>query len=208
MKPTFTYTAIGDSLTHGSGTLFGRGFTKPYAQQLEKIYRKPVITRVHAKPGITSGELLHLIQNPNVQKDLYHADLITVTIGGNDALQAHRHFLTNYDPQIYKQALNQLRKNLDYLLSQIRSLKISQPFYIIQLVGLYNPYPHLPYSDKLVNDFNLVIRSFTYQNMIYIDLHTPFSHMNSRNLLIGVHPNRKGYRVISSHLVQSLYQLS
>ena len=93
-----SYLALGDSVTSGYGLAEGeRAFPDLVAQELGVDY-------VNAgQPGLTSAELLAQVQDPEMADALSDADIITITIGGNDlmnALYAYLADVINNDPQL------------------------------------------------------------------------------------------------------------
>ena len=93
-----SYLALGDSVTSGYGLAEGgRAFPDLVAQELGVDY-------VNAgQPGLTSAELLSQVQDPEMADAITDADVITVTIGGNDlmnALYAYLADVINNDPQL------------------------------------------------------------------------------------------------------------
>lgn len=202
----FVYTALGDSLTTGVGTLFSDGFVNKYARYLEKHFRTDVVTYTHAKPKITSKDLLHLIQLPSVRKDIAASNIITITIGGNDLLQSYKHAKKHKQPKLLANAFYEFNRNLRLILNDIFHLKETNysPF-TIQMVGLYNPYPHVPHSHDWIRLYNQSIRSVTSSMIRYVELQNPFSYYGKKVLSPGIHPNKKGYNLMVNQLISSLH---
>ena len=87
------YLALGDSITSGYGLDEGTG--TPFADQVaDKLgYGEPVNA---AADGDTSGMLLAKLQNNTI--NVSNADLITITIGGNDLMNAlYGHLVDKYN---------------------------------------------------------------------------------------------------------------
>ncbi|WP_017187630.1 GDSL-type esterase/lipase family protein [Alkalibacillus haloalkaliphilus] len=205
MEEDLFYRALGDSLTVGIGSYFNRGFVSRYAQMAVEQLNRPVRTEVFAKNRMTSGQLRTMIHDQHVRSRLMHSNIVTITVGGNDLIQANRMFLRTYNPIVFEHAEQQLYENLLYILYEIQILKWLYPTsYFIRLIGLYNPYPQLGYSQFWINRFNDVLRSLQTDHIRYVDILPHFSD-GGRNLLAfgSVHPNRNGYNLIAKQLVNS-----
>ena len=95
-----SYVALGDSITYGVGLsgdeqAFPEIIAEKYEYELENL----------AVSGATSGDLLAVVENPDNADILANADVITITIGGNDLMGALYQYLANeynstYDPDI------------------------------------------------------------------------------------------------------------
>ncbi|MDQ0257025.1 lysophospholipase L1-like esterase [Evansella vedderi] len=206
MQSNIIYTAIGDSLTVGVGAYLSTGFVKRYEKLIYQKLQAPVITRVFAKPRIHSSQLLQMFSNPELQRSIQQSNIITISIGGNDLLKANRKYKKSKDPKIFEEAENIFYHNVRQMLFEIQYLKeydYSRP-YIIQLIGLYNPFPKISYSDYWVNRFNHVLYSFTGNNIYFTDIHYLFKHYNKRVLPIGIHPNGNGYQIVANELAKTL----
>ncbi|MFA9557590.1 GDSL-type esterase/lipase family protein [Evansella sp. AB-rgal1] len=201
------YTALGDSLTAGISGLFKKGFVQKYASLLENHLQRPVIPHIFAKPRITSSYLLNMMRtNPEIYRSIYHSSVITITIGGNDLLQANRAYNKTKDFRVFEKAYYTYYENITKIIQLIQSIKkqSNDSEYVIQFIGVYNPFPNLPYGDHWVHQFNSLLASFSNENIIYVDVHSPFSQYGKKVLSLGIHPNGKGYEVMANQLFQSL----
>lgn len=203
------YTALGDSLTVGTGAFFSHGFVQRYAYLTEKALSRPIQVDVIAKNGMSSSELVDvIIKNPNIRSSILKANILTITIGGNDLLQANRLFQETGNFQVFQSALQQLKNNLTTILSEISLLKsYSSTPYFVRIIGLYNPYPRLPYSQYVVEHFNRVLSSFTTNNNIVKIVNISHLFNNKQQLLSldRLHPNKIGYQLIAEQLVSTGY---
>ncbi|GAE25498.1 lipase/Acylhydrolase with GDSL-like motif in BtlB locus [Halalkalibacter wakoensis JCM 9140] len=192
----FTYTALGDSLTVGVGALLSSGFVKRYAKMIETTYQIPVSLRIKAKPGMNSSQLLQTLSSSHIKKAIAQADLITITIGGNDLLQAYRN---KNQPHALEQSVHLFVYNLSQILQKIALIKSFSPRpYKVQLIGLYNPIPFHPYSAYFVQKFNHVLRRFSSGPVSYVDVYDPFQSNGTKLLAGDFHPNNRGYQIIAN----------
>ncbi|WP_230136457.1 GDSL-type esterase/lipase family protein, partial [Peribacillus frigoritolerans] len=89
----FTVVAIGDSLTRGTGDETGKGYVGLVIEDLKSEYnRKPIIHNLGIN-GQVSKELVQQVRQPEVKRQIQAADVILVTIGGNDLFQKGRTLL-------------------------------------------------------------------------------------------------------------------
>ncbi|WP_216829749.1 GDSL-type esterase/lipase family protein [Alkalihalobacterium elongatum] len=207
MKHVLHYTALGDSLTIGVGAYFSPGFVQRYEQFLEMLYHMPVKTDIIARNRMNSSELLMMLSEPEVRYVIARADIITITIGGNDILQANKTFEKTNDPSIFQWALENFSYNIRSILADIHAIKAthspSKPYQIL-VIGLYNPYPQLSYSDYWIEKFNRSIHMLASPNVLFINIYPAFNTSRKRLLSLGVHPNGYGYQVIANLLADSL----
>lgn len=202
------FLALGDSLTVGVGGIRKGGFIKEYQRLSEIALQRRVIAQKLAKSKITSAELLHFLASPYVQNAIFHANIITISIGGNDLIQANRHFSRTNNQEVFRYALHSLKVNLQSILKTITSIKRSsnEP-YMIRVIGLYNPYPELPYSHYWVNNFNDQMSAVSNMYGQFINLDPIFLRFKDSILSFdSLHPNSKGYQIIATELYRSGYQ--
>jgi lysophospholipase L1-like esterase len=142
-----TIAALGDSIPYGT-SLPDRSMAFP---NLILDGRTHVINK--SIPGLTStGLLQQLTSDENAKSSLQSADVITLTIGSNDLLQAVDIKAIEaaikagetVDPELIKaaaaEAAKQLGVNLKNIISAIRLHNTAAP---ILLYNIYNPFPNL-----------------------------------------------------------------
>ncbi|GAK30325.1 SGNH superfamily hydrolase [Weissella oryzae SG25] len=139
---TIHLVAVGDSLTEGVGdTTKQQGYTKRTAKLLEKQAKVKVTTANYGKAGDRSDQILKRIKsNPKAQKDLQQANVITLTVGGNDLQQVLFSAIfakdSNSVTAIVDKSLPDYSTNLANLVSYLESQNKKAPIY---LFGNYNP---------------------------------------------------------------------
>lgn len=85
----YHYTAVGDSLTFGFGAMPGGGFVPLYRRMAEEKLRQFVAHENLGVNGLTSDELYdRVVQLPTYRFHLRQAQIITISIGGNDLIRA------------------------------------------------------------------------------------------------------------------------
>ncbi|KOO48935.1 GDSL-type esterase/lipase family protein [Viridibacillus arvi] len=190
------YLAIGDSLTVGIGVLFlDPGFVEYYRGMSQQILKKSVFYKKYARSGATTEDVLKMLHSPSVTEAVNCADIITITAGGDDLINAAKEFLINKNEESVSHAINQSLKNYSKIIDRIRHLD-KQDQYILRLTNLYNPFPGIPIADEAIKAFNSSINRFGLEmNVKVADLYSVFKG-NERALLSkkgGIHPNSEGY---------------
>lgn len=201
----YLYTAIGDSLTTGFGALPGNGFVPVYRRMAESRLRtsiRPVNLGVN---GLTTdGMERRLKEDYNYRLAVRDADIITLSIGGNDLIKAAKAAGTrpgDLPPHLDK-ALRNCKRNFSDIMGTLTQLKAGMPKpYIIRIVGLYNPYPRVDEATEWVRQFNRYAMGYSSRVCGFASIYNEFSG-NERGLLFidHVHPNGRGYRVIADKL--------
>lgn len=85
-----SYVALGDSITTGYGLEEEQSFAEIVAEEKEYTLNDTL-----AADGATSEELLGVVTNPENAETLKNANLITITIGGNDLMGALYQYLAD-----------------------------------------------------------------------------------------------------------------
>lgn len=212
MEKTINYMAFGDSLTVGFGAPDGRGFVYSFKMKVEQWLNVPVQLIQAGTNGATTSELLQTLESdPQIQKDVQEADIITITAGGNDLIQAAIPFFYQNDPAFLKSALQTYESNYKEIMAQIETLRqgIDTP-YVIALIGLYNPLPQVPESAYWVQRFNLFLRKLEQPHIHIVQVYDAFVGQDTRYLSDdAIHPNEDGYDELARQVesVVSLQQL-
>ncbi|WP_026671958.1 GDSL-type esterase/lipase family protein [Alkalihalobacterium bogoriense] len=203
----FNYTALGDSLTVGIGAYLSAGFVERFAKMLERTIAFPVLTEKYAKNGLTSQELVTMIQSYEITNKLPFSDVITISIGGNDLIAANKAFTQTSDPHYFVEALEQFQRNVSFIKEHIEAVQSVQRHSKAQIrfIGLYNPYRNLPHSDYWVQQFNSVLQSMSSPTVQIVTIYPAFKQYGSKVLSFGgIHPNGKGHQLIANELMRSL----
>ncbi|SDN76292.1 Lysophospholipase L1 [Paenibacillus sp. yr247] len=215
MEKAINYLAFGDSLTVGFGAPEGHGFVSIYRQKVEHLLKVPVQLKHAGTNGATTSQLLETIESdPQIQRDVQEADIITITAGGNDLIQAAIPFFYEGDPVYLKSALQTYETNYRKLLVQIEALRkgIEKPFLMV-LIGLYNPLPQVPDAAYWVQRFNLFLRKLEQPHIHIVQVYDAFVGQDMRYLSEdAIHPNEQGYdelarqveNAVSLHHLQQL----
>ncbi|WP_242363359.1 SGNH/GDSL hydrolase family protein [Limosilactobacillus antri] len=171
--------AIGDSLTFGQGdeTKNG-GYVGIIKQKIEDRYRQTTVeTANYGVSGDRSDQILaRLNSQKTMQQDLRQADVITMTVGGNDLLQNLQKNVMNSPQTIDKDvaaAQQTYTTSLNKLLQAVRKQNPRVPIFVL---SIYNPvYTYFPDVDT-INDsiakWNTTTAQVTrgYQPAYFVDI--------------------------------------
>ncbi|CAM3727835.1 SGNH/GDSL hydrolase family protein [Mesobacillus zeae] len=194
--------ALGDSLTRGTGDESGKGYTGYLIDQLKKKSKEDIVLHNLGVKGYRSGQLLQQIDQPEVQRQAAAADMILITIGGNDLFQQGQ---TLKDPSMENVAGLQGKylANLETVISKLRDVNKDAPIYFI---GLYNPFIDMkdaPGTTKAVRDWNYATGNLldSVPNTVFVPTFDIFQ-LNVNKYLFSdkFHPNNKGYKLIAERV--------
>ncbi|WP_106766130.1 GDSL-type esterase/lipase family protein [Paenibacillus faecalis] len=200
----YHYTAVGDSLTFGIGAMPGSGFVPLYKRMAEKQLQQTVSYHNLGINGLTSEALYERVRRDSLFRScIREANIITISIGGNDLIRAVRSSGGRPDRGKLDQAIIRCEQNMSGSLGVIRQLKMdSRRPYMIRAVGLYNPYPSWREADEYVIRFNRFLIGLDFGGYFRTaDVYSRFKGREQEMLSIdGVHPSTKGHRVIAEQL--------
>lgn len=159
--PTFSYVAIGDSLTKGVGDSTGQGgFVPILGNSLRQVDKYEVETTNFGVGGNTSKQILkRMSEDPAILPALAKADLLTLTLGGNDVMGVIRKNLNNLKISHFTKAHKGYKKRLRAIIDLAREQNKDLPIYVL---GIYNPFylnfPELTEMQTVVDDWNEVTK--------------------------------------------------
>ncbi|MBU5346480.1 GDSL-type esterase/lipase family protein [Paenibacillus lautus] len=199
----YHYTAVGDSLTFGLGAMPGSGFVPLYRRMAEEKLRQFVAHENLGVNGLTSEELYdRVVQLPTYRFHLQQAQIITISIGGNDLIRAVKSTGGRPNREVLDAALYRCQNHVANTIRHIRKIKtpVSKP-YFIRAIGLYNPYPAWTEATEYVIRFNRHLMGLSDGYFRVADIYAQFSGREKELMSVdGLHPNGRGYRVIAEQL--------
>ncbi|EMT45934.1 MULTISPECIES: SGNH/GDSL hydrolase family protein [Anoxybacillus] len=193
--------ALGDSLTEGVGDDQDGYVTliKRYMEEREDI--NEVFVNNFGKRGLRSTQLADVIINN--EPFIRQADLIFITIGGNDIMKVARsHFLTlTYDLFVKEQEAFASR-----LHEQLQLLRhMNEDAYIV-LIGLYNPFssafPNIPEMDDIIHMWNEGSKQVVsrYDYALFVPIADLFEGRDDVLYDDQFHPNARGYERMAQRI--------
>lgn len=201
---------LGDSLTQGVGDelkksgYFGRvtGKMKEWKGVLD------VDSENLAKRGRRSDQLIDQLEESEIQSAVEEADLIYLTIGGNDIMKVVKANLFNLKVEPFYRELGDFENRLDELFTIIRTLNGDA---IIVVGGLYNPISIVTDEanefDEILEDWNeaIEIRTIMDGKACFVPVTDLFdSNVNMVYHTDFFHPNAKGYDGMANRFLESI----
>ncbi|WEK55762.1 MAG: GDSL-type esterase/lipase family protein [Candidatus Cohnella colombiensis] len=212
-KEQLRVTALGDSLTKGTGDARGKGYVTRVVEGLSKAMDKPVsLINNLAINGLTTEQLITKLEDSGFRNALLQADIILLTIGGNDLFQMAQTGGAmgeggDLSPEIVEEQLPTVTPHLDTIFTKLREMNATAR---IIYVGLYNPFYDLeqmrPGSQSVAkwNDYAYQLAE-TDGNATVVPSYDLFEY-NIKAYLASdhFHPNEEGYSRIAERVVQAL----
>lgn len=202
---------IGDSLTEGVGDQTKKGGYLSFLKELledEKGINKAELQNFGVS-GHRTTQLLNRLKRTEVNSAIEEADLVIITIGGNDMMKVVRENLTNLDFNDFENDKRNYEKNLNDVLTKIRTENHKGS---IVLIGLYNPFSialsEIKEIDQVVSDWNETSQKITskYYQAYFVEIADIFQKNNIDAILHTdfFHPNNAGYKLIGERVYSLL----
>ncbi|QAY66099.1 GDSL-type esterase/lipase family protein [Paenibacillus protaetiae] len=206
-------TAIGDSLTKGTGDPSGDGYVKQLMRGLQEETGKPVrLVNNLGIGGQQTAQLEQRLHSNGYQYALKQANLIVLTIGGNDLFRAAREAMNGKTDS--EQALTAIHKRLPdglaHMKAILHTIRQTNPEAEVVYMGLYNPFydiPRLKNGSLQVSEWNSEVYKLLQadDHMLMVPVYDLFedrigSYLSSDHF----HPNHDGYGKMAERIIQSL----
>lgn len=219
--------AVGDSLTEGIGDSTNTGGYVPLLQtDLSEHYPIDVVQAENfGKSGDRSDQILKRIKkNEDIQSSIKKADVILVTVGGNDLMKVIQSQIFNkLSINKFIKPREKYQKELGKMYTEIRDLNPNAPIYQL---GIYNPFyksfSEIEEMQEIVDYWNEGSKEFvdTQENAFFVPINDDIYnglpevgtsddattdsalYNNALNDLISeedsFHPNNLGYQIIAN----------
>ncbi|MCG1021075.1 SGNH/GDSL hydrolase family protein [Sutcliffiella horikoshii] len=207
---SFKLVFFGDSLTQGVGDKSENG---GFTSSVQEFYEnKPYIDNASVTNlgvrGNRTNHLLKRLEDPEVQEALAEADVIFMTVGGNDLMKVIRENFLDLNFSLFDKEQKLYAERLDSVLGEIRKHNESSRIY---LVGLFNPFyqffQEIEEMNEVVTNWNATTISVLdeYPNTAYVPIQDIFIDPKE-NLLDDdqFHPNEKGYQLIGNNIIEEI----
>ncbi|HEL2055579.1 TPA: SGNH/GDSL hydrolase family protein [Streptococcus suis] len=224
-KTEFHYVALGDSLTEGVGDTTGQGgFVPLLAQSLTNDYGYEVDYQNFGISGNTSNQILkRMKEKQELKTALQEANLLTITVGGNDLRKVIIKNIANLKLSTFDKPAKEYGKRLESIIQVARKDNPSLPIYV---VGIYNPFflslPELTEMQVIVDKWNTTTEETVakYENVYFVGINdllyrglegeagiSQLNQSQSNNLLFEedqFHPNNTGYEIIKKAVLEKM----
>ncbi|MGT2799598.1 SGNH/GDSL hydrolase family protein [Streptococcus marmotae] len=223
----FHYVALGDSLTQGVGDKTGQGgFVPLVAQSLGNQYGYQVSYDNYGVSGNTSQQILKRMEEKEIVDSLSKANLMTLTVGGNDLRRTILEHLTQLDVSIFDEAAKDYSKRLVKIIDTARADNPHLPIYVI---GIYNPFylnfPDLTEMQAIVDNWNQTTKDTveSMESVYFVPINdllykgldgekgisqSPNSSSQVVNNLLAeedrFHPNNTGYEIMNKAVMEAI----
>lgn len=203
---TLQIVSLGDSLTRGVGDKEGIGYIGRMKEDLQKDYKQKVALTNLAVSGAKMPDLLKQIESNGAQYSIKQADVIVLTIGGNDLFPGWES-LGKIDLETYRPDTETFQNEAKKIIEEIRKLNTDSPIFWL---GLYNPFEDvedLKGSSNIVVDWNASLEKLAINNKnVYITPTFDLFQNRGKDLLYSdhFHPNEVGYTYMANRLVQNV----
>lgn len=205
----YKYVVLGDSIAFGSGLVnaFDACYGKMVADTCDFDYAN------HAVPGATTGELIDKLKERQVRSDLKDADIVSISIGGND-------YLNNITDLMFDSIVKRDYTGFDIVAEGVYTniKKITDtvlglnPDAVILLQTLYNPmsgYLKPTYqqgADRVSAAVYRIEKEYP-RNVAVVDVASALKG-DERNFADDtMHPSAKGNRIIAGKVLEELRRL-
>lgn len=204
--------ALGDSLTRGMGDATGLGYVGRLKNKLSGAEEVPVrLLNNLAVNGYRTDDLLADLDKPSVKDAVKRADLVLLTIGGNDLFRFLREEEgADAEELTGEQMLAAIPEPSERLGQIMAALSEIRPEATIVYAGLYNPFSDLDQSRRMsvaVADWNARANRLAYghPNLLFVPMADLFERHPDRYLYTDhFHPNGEGYERMAERIFAAL----
>lgn len=204
-------TALGDSLAKGTGDDTGSGFARRVVDLLAKQGGKSKLVNNLGINGLTTKELLPMLEEPGVQYALKRAGVILLSIGANDLFDGGQQLETRTDIPTEKELEKAIQGASTNLVKIVKRLHEINPQAQLVYIGLYNPFSDMEQLKEAGDDAVARWNAVAAEAMASLeggrvaptaDLFT----LRAPSYLSGdhFHPNGTGYQAIAERIVQGI----
>ncbi|MEC2919830.1 SGNH/GDSL hydrolase family protein [Bacillus tropicus] len=203
---TLQIVSLGDSLTRGVGDKEGIGYVGRMKEDLQKDYKQKIALTNLAVSGAKMPDLLKQIESNGAQYSIKQADVIVLTIGGNDLFPGWES-LGKIDLETYRPDTETFQNEAKKIIEEIRKLNTDSPIFWL---GLYNPFEDvedLKGSSNIVVEWNASLEKLALNDKnVYITPTFDLFQNRGKDLLYSdhFHPNEVGYTYMAERLVQNV----
>lgn len=197
---------LGDSLTRGMGDTEGLGYIGRFTNMLKADWGQTVSLANLAVSGAKAPQLIEQLSDTGVQYSITQADLIVLTIGGND-LNPGWDQLSEIDLQQYEPDVEAFANDVRTILTTLRSYNPVADIYWLSLFNPFESITELHGSSENIVLWNTALETIAleYEDVFIIPTFDLFQTKTSKLLSKDhFHPNNEGYQSMAERLLQKV----
>ncbi len=178
--------AVGDSLTYGQGDeKKNGGYVGIIKQKIQDKYKKTSVSTVnYGVSGDRSDQILaRLNKQAEMRKDLRDADVIVMTVGGNDLMQTLEKDIMMQSQAKIQSSVNQAQgtyeNKLNQLFTAVRKENKHAPIFVMSIYNpVYTYFPDVAAINDSINQWNQATQSVTkkYSKMHFVSIYKVMSY--------------------------------
>lgn len=202
--------SIGDSLTQGVGDSTDKGGYVPYLEKhLETLPEvKDASFTNYGVKGNRTDQLLERLQQKEVIHTIKRADMVVITIGGNDVMKVFKENITKLNVKEFTKQRKSYEERLHHTIQTVRQHNKNAG---IVLIGLYNPFlkvfEDVQEVESIMKDWNAAseLTLQEYERTRFVMIEDIF--LNTREDLFYIdqfHPNDRGYELMADRIFESI----
>jgi lysophospholipase L1-like esterase len=202
---SITIVSLGDSLAKGTGDENNKGFSGYFSDYLRDSTKRPVDYTNIAIDGLVSEQLLKQLESENVRSLVKDADIIMLSIGGNNVRS-----IASVQAEIGLHSLSDIQqsyiRDVKAIIEDIRQLN---PSCYIVFMGLYNPYNLEQFTEVLdyLHNWNYILQQVIDKDdrSLFVPTYDLFK-WNTKSFIChdGLHPNSLGYKAVAQRMFSSV----
>lgn len=200
--------AVGDSLTRGTGDIEGKGYVGYVSDQLKEASKEVSLINLGIK-GLTASQLAEQMKQKEILRQIGQADVILMTIGGNDLFLGGQSLSDLSEVNISK-----LREayliHLNTILTNIRDVNEEATVYLLGLYNPFNAFENGEIMSTIVRDWNNKTSETLaqYPNAVFVPTYDLFQlHATDYLFTDHFHPNELGYQLMADRVTALVTQL-
>ncbi len=202
--------SIGDSLTEGVGDSTNSGGYVPYLEdQLESLDEIKDASFVnYGKRGNRTEQLIKRLKEEEIEADIQQADIVMVTIGGNDVVKVVKENWSDLTVDTFEKEEEGYGERIRTVLQDIRAINEEAG---IVLIGIYNPFGRVfvdtDDDEAIVQAWNKRAEEVaaSFDRTVFVNVETVFGE-GSDGLFFEdqFHPNDMGYEQMAGRIFDTI----
>lgn len=202
--------SIGDSLTEGVGDSTNSGGYVPYLEdQLESLDQIKDASFVnYGKRGNRTDQLIKRLKEEKIGADIQQADIVMVTIGGNDVVKVVKENWSDLTVDTFEKEEEGYGERIRTVLQDIRAINEEAG---IVLIGIYNPFGRVfvdtDDDEAIVQAWNKRAEEVaaSFDRTVFVNVETVFGE-GSDGLFFEdqFHPNDMGYEQMAGRIFDTI----